>query len=91
MKKVLLLLLSVITLVFCVGCKATDTTEDDFYVTEMYLSTYNGAVHHTSSDAEIYYLSESDERNNRLTVVFNKDISEDNESFLFCKDFFEKY
>ena len=83
MKKVLLLLLSVITLVFCVGCKATDTTEDGFYVTEIYLSTYNDAVHHTSNDAEIYYLSESDERNNRLTVVFNKDISEDNESFLF--------
>ncbi len=83
MKKVLLLLLSVITLVFCVGCKAADTTEEGFYVTEMYLSTYNDAVHHTSNNAEIYYLSEEDERNNRLTVIFNKDISEDNESFLF--------
>lgn len=74
-------MLSLFSLVSCDKEHIDENT--DFYVKEIYISTYNYAVSNISNDAEIYYLSESDERNNRLTLVFNKDIAKDNKTYLF--------
>ncbi len=82
MKKALLLFAALLFTTIFAGCK--DNNElNELRVTDIYVSTYNSAIESTSSDTVIHYLSENDDRNLRLSIEFNKELSEDNGEYLF--------
>lgn len=84
MKRVLFLFATLLLSLILFGCANDEKSNvEQLYVTGIYVSTYNTAIESTSSDAKIYYLSENDERNFKLTIEFNKELSEDNNQYLF--------